>query len=516
MAVTLSSLAGAGAQFFDNNGVPLAGGLIYTYLAGTNTPAVTYTSSTGLIAHANPIVLDSAGRITTGEIWLTSGIDYKFLVKTSVGVQLGSYDNIPSINDFTTINAEFADLANTSNVVLGDAMIGFRQSNFSGNLTNAVGRTVHQKLQESISVKDFGATGNGTTDDTAAIQSAINACGNNGGSIYLPAGTYKITSSININNQNGVRLFGDGYKSTIVLDSTTSDGIVVSGTSTGTILDSFWIVGSAAATAGNMIAVTTVQNPALFLDRVLINNGWNGLSALSNNSDVFIQNFLFSNQKNIGLICGGGIWANVGNINLSAGIGVKILSGLGPLMSNVDIFGCTTGVAINPSAGIEVGQARFVNVTCENGTLGWLIGGGGGNVLSVFMTNCNATNHTTEGVRILSGVNGVVIDNILASANTLSGINILDGSNVQIKGGFAGSNGGNGIGVAANVSNFSITGVVAGPSAGYLANQLYGILVAAGTSDEYIISLNNTRGNVLGGITDGGTGVNKVVANNLT
>ena len=143
MAVTLSSLAGAAAQFFDNNGVPLTGGLIYTYAAGTTTPAVTYTSSTGVTAHANPIVLDAAGRVATGEIWLTSGVDYKFLVKTSANVQLGTYDNIPSINDLT-------NLANTTNPALGDALVGFRQSDSSGNLTGAIGRTVHQKLQEIV------------------------------------------------------------------------------------------------------------------------------------------------------------------------------------------------------------------------------------------------------------------------------------------------------------------------------------------------------------------------------
>ena len=147
MAVTLSSLAGAGAQFFDDTGVPLAGGLIYTYAAGTTTPAVTYTSSTGLTAHANPIVLDAAGRIATGEVWLTTGVDYKFLVKTSANVQLGSYDNIPSVNDFTSI---YAALANTTDIALGDALIGFRQSNAAGNLSGAVARTVHQKLQEFI------------------------------------------------------------------------------------------------------------------------------------------------------------------------------------------------------------------------------------------------------------------------------------------------------------------------------------------------------------------------------
>ena len=62
MAVNLSPIGGAGWQFFNNNGVPLSGGLIYTYVAGTSTPLVTYTSVSGLIANSNPIVLDSARR----------------------------------------------------------------------------------------------------------------------------------------------------------------------------------------------------------------------------------------------------------------------------------------------------------------------------------------------------------------------------------------------------------------------------------------------------------------------
>jgi microcystin-dependent protein len=90
--VNLSSLAGSGTQFFDDSGVPLAGGLIYTYAAGGTTPLVTYTSSSGLIAHPNPIVLDSAGRIN--EIWIAEGTSYKFILKSSTNVLIGSFDNL--------------------------------------------------------------------------------------------------------------------------------------------------------------------------------------------------------------------------------------------------------------------------------------------------------------------------------------------------------------------------------------------------------------------------------------
>jgi hypothetical protein len=103
MSINLSSFAGAGAQFFDANGAPLSGGLIYTYLAGTSTPAVTYTTRSGTANNTNPIVLNAAGR-TPAEIWLDGGVLYKFVLKSSTFVQIGSYDGIPSINDPTTTN----------------------------------------------------------------------------------------------------------------------------------------------------------------------------------------------------------------------------------------------------------------------------------------------------------------------------------------------------------------------------------------------------------------------------
>ena len=103
MSINISYLAGAGAQFFDRNGAPLAGGLLYTYNAGTTTPVSTYTSRSGAAYNTNPIVLDASGR-TPSEIWLEGGVLYKFVLKDSTFVQIGSYDNIPAVNDPTTTN----------------------------------------------------------------------------------------------------------------------------------------------------------------------------------------------------------------------------------------------------------------------------------------------------------------------------------------------------------------------------------------------------------------------------
>jgi hypothetical protein len=93
MATVLLSPVGNGQQFFDNNGLPLSGGLIYTYQAGSSTPATTYTTNLGSIPNSNPIILDSAGR-PPQEIWLEVGYTYKFLIQTSAGVTLQTLDNL--------------------------------------------------------------------------------------------------------------------------------------------------------------------------------------------------------------------------------------------------------------------------------------------------------------------------------------------------------------------------------------------------------------------------------------
>lgn len=107
MTVNLSSFAGAGTQFFTDSGVPLVGGKLYSYAAGTTMPLATYTSSTGAVANTNPIVLNAGGR-TANEVWLTSGSTYKFVLTDSTGSTIGTYDNVPGVNDFASLNSYLA------------------------------------------------------------------------------------------------------------------------------------------------------------------------------------------------------------------------------------------------------------------------------------------------------------------------------------------------------------------------------------------------------------------------
>jgi parallel beta-helix repeat protein len=91
--------------------------------------------------------------------------------------------------------------------------------------TGNVPTTVEAKLRESVSVKDFGAVGDGVTDDTAAIQAALNS----GASVFLPSGTYNISSALTIST-NGQEFIGQGKgKSIIKQTATNKNGIIITG-----------------------------------------------------------------------------------------------------------------------------------------------------------------------------------------------------------------------------------------------------------------------------------------------
>ena len=184
MNVFLSPVGGAAAQFFNNDGTVLSGGKIYTYAAGTSTPQVTYTSYSGNIAHSNPIILNSAGRVSGGgEVWLDFSKAYKFVITTSTDVLIGTYDNIIgplslyfSVDNFTgngstlafTLTGTPYDL-NSTFVYINGVYQNKSTYSISGTtvtFTTAPPLTSSIEVMYVLSVKDVSLndyTGDGTT-----------------------------------------------------------------------------------------------------------------------------------------------------------------------------------------------------------------------------------------------------------------------------------------------------------------------------------------------------------------
>lgn len=110
--------------------------------------------------------------------------------------------------------------------------------------TGAVSTNVQAKLRQYISVKDFGAVGNGVVDDTAAIQAGIDAViAQGGGKLTIPAGKYLVSATLNIKGTNSFILEGDGagdpryalgYEPNTMILSSASVGISLANTGTGT------------------------------------------------------------------------------------------------------------------------------------------------------------------------------------------------------------------------------------------------------------------------------------------
>jgi hypothetical protein len=286
MAVNLSPYGGVGAQFLDNSGNVLTGGKIFTYAAGTTTNQATYTTSAGNIPHSNPIILDASGRVPSGgEIWLTDGSSYKFILRDSNDVLIATYDNISGINSnfvaftneqeiqtatagqtvFNLTTTTYSPGTNSLSVFVDGvnqygpgaqyayvetdndtvtfvnglhvgALVKFTTSQLNSSasqsdafqvsytppFTNSVGTNVGDTLAQTVSVKNFGATGDGVTDDTAAINNALTYQNSAQIALHFPAGNYLYNGTGFATSGNSIVIFGDGYGVTKITLGATS------------------------------------------------------------------------------------------------------------------------------------------------------------------------------------------------------------------------------------------------------------------------------------------------------
>jgi hypothetical protein len=169
-------------QLFDTNGSPLDDGYVYIGTANANpetSPIAIYWDDAGTIPAAQPLRTLNGYIVRSGtpaRVY-TALEDFSMTVKDRQGRVVFSVLDATSDSNLTTA------LASSS----GSSLVGFLQSGANAQL-----RTVQSKLRDVVSVKDFGAVGDGIVDDTLAFTDARTA---SSGRYYVPDGTYLVASS---------------------------------------------------------------------------------------------------------------------------------------------------------------------------------------------------------------------------------------------------------------------------------------------------------------------------------
>lgn len=154
----MATFVGPRQIILSNTGSPISGGKAYTYLTGTSTPKATYQNEALSTPHANPVVADAAGRLAG--IYLNTDAAYKIVYTDASGNVLHTDDPVrpvPLYTDFSTI------------------------------VTHAY-RAANSPIR-------YGAAGDGVTDDSAAVQSAIT---NASGTVDLLGLTYRCDSQVTV------------------------------------------------------------------------------------------------------------------------------------------------------------------------------------------------------------------------------------------------------------------------------------------------------------------------------
>lgn len=160
------------------------------------------------------------------------GVDYSGTTGSTLtgipALTAGDIIEVHSSSSYTV--GTVPDQSVTNAKVTPGAGIDASKLSFTQAGTGAVARTVTAKLGDVVSVKDFGAVGDGVTNDTAAIQAAFNAVPQYG-TLTFPVGRYKTNGAITLTTQN-VSIVWDGC--TFLIGDTGANGTLVS-TATGKI-----------------------------------------------------------------------------------------------------------------------------------------------------------------------------------------------------------------------------------------------------------------------------------------
>lgn len=496
----------------------------------------------------------------------STGNTYQYDGSTLVTVDSPSQIN-SRLSNLETLSTGFtnfqSNLANQSDPTKGATLVGYK------------GRTLYNKLLDSVSVKDFGAVGNGVTDDTSAIQAAIDYFYGGVGTVIIPPGNYVISSTLNITKPY-MTIKGAGRgATTITRDGSFTDTFLIKAPTAIPIpqvtISDININCTAFPTAGSQIKAVVANG--LKLEKISMGSVFIGVSLQGcfqvSISDVYMTNAAGTSAPTgrIGLVIEKAPAAYTGVLH-GANISVDNLQVYSGYTIGTNLPGWDKAVEVTSVDGVwfsncYFGSSNSINFSTTNAdataglynvgimiTNSWFdfgkgsafntVGTSGSNYGNYLISNCVffGGNDNVSGVGIAGNLVGFTftgnrLTNYKNSGLALNSANI---SNIEIVGNtfkdINTSGGGSGHGVwiinGTNInvsSNSFITGtscngiqVVAGSKITINGNNITsfvnGINIVSGPT-QYVVTSNNTAGVTGTGVNDGGGAVSKVVANNL-
>lgn len=399
---------------------------------------------------------------------------------------------------------------------------------------------VQSLVSPVVNVRDFGAVGDGATDDTTAIQNAINYFNssplNSGGVVWFPSGTYKVSAALTVTTYH-VQLVG-ASKTDCVLKTSSATLDILQFNSWYCSVSNMTFDSSVVRTAGYALKMTDGNNRHT-AQNCEFNNMKFGIQMnahLSYISDCEFRTFV-----------NGGSWIEiscsassahdmkierctadngVANKNAAATAGVNIVQVASLLMDGCSWVnaGALGAMYINPGAAQVVPTIYVTNTFFDQSGYGLRIDGNAtGTIQRLKFVNCWFSSHTNDGVFFNSsnavGIQGVNFVNCDFYQN-VNGINASAGyQDWEAASSRFSGNTTTGIKTTAiSTASFKISDCFIGNGSGFGANAL-GINIQAGTYAGYqIIDNRGLASNTTGGITDSGsiTGFSqKTIVNNM-
>ncbi len=507
----------------------------------TRTGAITLTAGdvTGALGYTPAAIASPAFTGTPTAPTAVFGTNTGVLATTAF-VQAAVIASVSGVSSFNTRTGAITLTASDVNTALGYTAAGLASPAFTGNPTaptqtlgdnstklattafviaNASGGGGTTLPFINVKAAPYNAVGNGVTDDTAAIQAALSAL-TAGGEVYFPAGTYLISSQLTVANQY-TRLVGSSRYGALLYQTNLSSNIL-------NITGGFPTVQSLGlAYSGTPVGGAAIYSNTSFgnYSDLYIVNCYIGMTFDGGVANKVLQLDL-RNIGNVGIYCVNALDVYIGQAIIEAGTGAATLGCIrlqdhceAIVIEGADIlngaYGMTT-TASSYTVGNRPAYCKFTDCFFDSSLNGVLIDNSvefdfnncwfsnrphSGIVLQtckgIKFTGGQAVNCGEHGISVSANASNVFINNFTADGNSATSPGVSDG-----------------IHFAANTQAFSVVNVEGGSTLSF-GTQRYGVFVPVGSSDRYIITCVLATGNSGGAVFDGGTGVNKAVANNF-